>query len=62
MWASTPSGTPAAVAWLESGTHIKDVADLLGHSSIAVTGDTYGHTTDGAARTAIDALGSRLGL
>jgi site-specific recombinase XerD len=28
----------AAVAWLESGVHIKAVADLLGHSSIAVTG------------------------
>ena len=26
----------AAVAWLESGIHIKAVADLLGHSSIAV--------------------------
>ena len=30
----------AAVAWLESGTRIKAVADLLGHSSIAITGDT----------------------
>jgi site-specific recombinase XerD len=29
----------AAVAWLESGVHIKAVADLLGHSSIAITGD-----------------------
>jgi site-specific recombinase XerD len=28
----------AAVAWLEAGVHIKAVADLLGHSSIAVTG------------------------
>jgi len=32
----------AAVAWLESGVHIKAVADLLGHSSIAITGDVYG--------------------
>jgi integrase len=31
----------AAVAWLESGVHIKAVADLLGHSSIAITGDVY---------------------
>ena len=32
--------------------HIKAVADLLGHSSIAITGDVYGHTTDdiGASR------------
>ena len=29
----------AAVAWLESGVHIKAVADLLGHSTIAITGD-----------------------
>jgi hypothetical protein len=26
------------VAWLETGVHIKAVADLLGHSSIAITG------------------------
>ena len=29
----------AAAAWLDAGVHIKAVADLLGHSSIAVTGD-----------------------
>ena len=54
-------GHSAAVAWLESGTHIKAVADLLGHGSIAVTGDTYGHTSDTAARAAIDTLAGRLG-
>jgi site-specific recombinase XerD len=42
----------AAVAWLEAGVHIKAVADLLGHSSISITGDIYGHTT----RAAIDEL------
>jgi integrase len=52
----------AAVAWLESGVHIKAVADLLGHSSISVTGDIYGHTSDDAARTAIDGLSGALGL
>jgi integrase len=52
----------AAVAWLESGVHIKAVADLLGHSSIAVTGDVYGHTSDDTARAAIDGLAERLGL
>lgn len=40
----------AAVAWLESGVHIDAVADLLGHSSIAVTRDVYGHTSDDTAR------------
>lgn len=29
----------AAVDWLEAGVHIKAVADLLGHSSISVTGE-----------------------
>jgi integrase len=33
-----------AVGWLGSAKHIKLVADLLGHSSIAITGDIYGHT------------------
>jgi integrase len=52
----------AAVAWLEAGVHIKAVADLLGHSSIAVTGDVYGHASDETARTAIDQLAAQLGL
>ncbi len=52
----------AAVAWLEAGTHIKQVADLLGHSSIAVTGDIYGHSSEAGARAAVDALGAGLGL
>jgi integrase len=52
----------AAVAWLEAAVHIKAVADLLGHSSIAITGDVYGHTSDDAARAAIDGLSERLGL
>ena len=38
------------------------VADLLGHSSIAVTGDIYGHTSDDAARAAVDGLIGTLGL
>jgi len=52
----------AAVAWLESGVHIKAVADLLGHSSIAITGDIYGHTSDDIARAAINGLADELGL
>jgi len=39
----------AAVAWLESGTHTKAVADLLGNSSVSITGDIYGHTPDDTA-------------
>lgn len=52
----------AAVAWLEAGVHIKAVADLLGHSSIAITGDVYGHTSDDTARAAVNGLAARLGL
>jgi integrase len=37
------------------------VADLLGHSSIAITGDAYGHTSDDTARAAVDGLAGRLG-
>jgi integrase len=52
----------AAVDWLENGTHIKAVSDLLGHSSIAITGDVYGHISDDTARAAVTGLAGRLGL
>ncbi|WP_254902328.1 tyrosine-type recombinase/integrase [Mycobacterium simiae] len=52
----------AAVSWLESKVHIKAVADLLGHSSIAITGDIYGHTSDDTARAAVASLADQLGL
>jgi integrase len=52
----------AAVGWLESGVHIKAAADLLGHASISITGDLYGHTSDDAARAAVNGLGDALGL
>jgi integrase len=46
----------------EVWVHIKAVADMLGHSSIAVTGDIYGHTSDDAARAAVDGMIGTLGL
>ncbi|OBF65919.1 integrase [Mycobacterium sp. 852002-51971_SCH5477799-a] len=52
----------AAVAWLEGGTHIRQVADLLGHSSISITGDVYGHGSHDGARAAVVALGVQLSL
>jgi hypothetical protein len=33
-----------------------------GHSSIAITGDIYGHTFDATTRAAIDGLSDALGL
>ena len=52
----------AATAWFESGIHIKAVSDLLGHSSISITGDIYGHTSDDTARRAVEGLSTTLGL
>jgi integrase len=52
----------AATAWLESGVHIKAVADLLGHSSISITGDIYGHTSDDTARAAVESRIGTLGI
>ncbi|MBV8349697.1 MAG: tyrosine-type recombinase/integrase, partial [Mycolicibacterium sp.] len=52
----------AAVGWLEAGVHIKAVADLLGHASISITGDVYGHTSDDTARAAVDGWSGTLGL
>ena len=52
----------AAVGWLEAGVHIKAVADMLGHSSISITGDIYGHTSDETARSAVDVWSGALGL
>jgi integrase len=52
----------AATAWLEAGVHIRQVSDLLGHSSVAITGDVYGHGSDQSARAAVDGLSGVLGL
>jgi hypothetical protein len=32
------------------------------HSSISITGDVYGHTSDDTARAAVDGRAGRLGL
>ena len=45
-----------------AGQTFRAVADLLGHSSIAVTGDVYGHTSVDTARAAVDHLKGALGL
>ena len=54
--ACTPCGIRQPWPGSKVGVHIKAVADLLGHSSIAITGDMYGHTSDNTARHAVDAL------
>ena len=50
------------MAWLEAGVHIKAVADLLGHSSISITGDIYGHTSDATTRAAVEGLTNELAV
>lgn len=52
----------AAYAWLEQGIHLKAVSDMLGHSSIAITGDVYGHSSQDTARAAVTGLAGQLGL
>jgi len=52
----------AANGWLENGIHIKAVSDLLGHSSISITGDLYGHLSTETAQKAVDAWSGTLGL
>lgn len=52
----------AATAWLENGINLKAVSDLLGHASISITADCYGHVTDATSQTAMDTLSAVLGL
>ena len=50
----------AATMMLEAGEPIKHVSEMLGHSSIAITGDTYGHVTPAGRRHAALTLGKAL--
>ena len=45
-----------ATVLLEVGVHPKVVQDLLGHSTIAVTMDTYSHVAPGLHQEAIQKL------
>jgi integrase len=46
---------------LTNGVPLKVVSEILGHSSIAITGDVYGHVAPDVAREAMDVLGDVLG-
>lgn len=46
----------AATRMLEAGVPLKVVSEYLGHSTIAVTANTYQHVTEEAARRAAEAL------
>jgi integrase len=45
---------------ISGGVPLKVVSEILGHSSIAITGDIYGHVSPDVARQAIDLLGDAL--
>jgi hypothetical protein len=45
----------------EAGVHVKALTDLMEHSSISITGDVYGHTSDDTARSAVDGWNGVLG-
>ena len=51
-----------ATAALLSGVALKVVSTNLGHASIQITADTYGHVTDDAARAADVKVAQALGL
>ncbi len=62
-----PGATPhslrhaTATLLLEEGVSMKVVAELLGHSSVRITQDTYSHVTARLVAEAGDALGRALG-
>lgn len=51
----------AAAVMLEAGVPLKTVSELLGHASVAVTGDIYGHVSTEGARSGIDKLSTAMG-
>ena len=46
---------------LTHGVPLKVVSELLGHSSIAITGAVYGHVAPDVSREAVATLGAVLG-
>ena len=52
----------AATAMLDAGVPLHVVSRILGHSSVAITGDVYGHLVDSTQADAMDRLSSALDL
>jgi integrase len=50
----------AASAMLVSGVPLLTVSRMLGHSSVSITGDIYGHVTDDGGRQAAAVLSKAL--
>ncbi len=43
---------------LNNGVPLKVVSDVLGHSSVAMTGDVYGHVAPDVSADTFDRLGA----
>jgi len=50
----------AATLLLAAGVHVKVVAEMLGHSTVKMTLDTYGHAVPGLTEAAANRLGELL--
>jgi len=50
-----------ATHMLAAGVPLHTVSELLGHSSVAVTGDVYGHVATEGARSAVERLSAAMG-
>ena len=44
-----------------AGVPLHTVSELLGHSSVAVTGDVYGHVSNQGARFVVERLSAAMG-
>jgi integrase len=53
-------GIPPVTSF-DQGEELRTVMDLLGHSTIRLTADTYGHVLPTRARNAVDAIDRVLG-
>jgi integrase len=49
-----------ATHMLAAGVPLHTVSELLGHSSVAVTGDVYGHVSTDGARSAVQRLSAAM--
>jgi integrase len=52
----------AGSAMVDAGASLPTVRDILGHSSVAITGDIYSHPPEASARAAVDGWAGELGL
>lgn len=50
----------AATVMIENGVPLKVVSEILGHFSVSITGDIYGHVSPDVSAQAMDALGVAL--